>query len=241
MYHTEVLPFRDKFEIKLLSGRDLVQLLEISVSEDTPEGKFLQISGASFDANKNLPVGQRVSNVSLVSFPRMPHLKPMDNHSDQIPCAGVRTPIQPDALYTAVVSSFLAQGYDGYSLLKETLSVRSYHQTEKITHSELVMRMFGYSLGRDRQPQEASGLSNSLSSPTNKYFTGAEHSPEVFCGELGSDTKACRSLSSRNLIWEKRALKRARQSLVIGHCDKTGLPIISPTVDGRINLLKKYD
>jgi hypothetical protein len=195
------------------------------VSEDSPEGRFLQVSGASFDADRSLPVGHRVSNVCSVVFPSVQLRKSTDGH---------RTSIQPNALYTVLLSSFLAKGYDGYEFLKEKPSVRSYHQTEQLTHAELVMRIFKNSLrpGMQRQPES---LTNSLLSLIYNCFTRTKYSSQGI-----RDTQASRpALSIRNWIWDKQALKRARKYLVIGYCEKTRLPIVTPNVDGRIKLVRK--
>lgn len=239
--NVEILPFQDTFEIKLLSGRDLVRLLEVSVSEDSPEGKFLQVSGISFDVNKKLPVGSRLSNVNFLSLLQLRQKGPMGQDSDETPCADLQTSIKPDALYTTAVSSFLARGYDGYDDLKRVPTLHCHSQSEQITHAELVMRLFGFSLGRRRPSQEASDHQSSNPCKTDELGIGSDDEFEALQYELSSDTEACQSLCLRNLVWEKRALKRAREYLITGFCETTGLPIIGPTVDGRITPLQNYD
>ncbi|KAK7999472.1 2-3-cyclic-nucleotide 2-phosphodiesterase [Apiospora arundinis] len=97
----EILPFKDTFELKLMSGSDLTNLLEVSMSQDGPDGRFLQTSGILFDVNKNLPAGRRVSNIRLLPS----------------------TPVRQDGLYTAAVPLFLARGYDGYDAVEQLPSV----------------------------------------------------------------------------------------------------------------------
>ncbi|KAK8850996.1 Trifunctional nucleotide phosphoesterase protein YfkN [Apiospora arundinis] len=130
----EILPFKDTFELKLMSGSDLTNLLEVSVSQDGPDGRFLQTSGILFDVNKSLPAGRRVSNVRLLPS----------------------TPVRQDGLYTAAVPLFLARGYDGYDAVKQLPSVLKKGPHKDVTHAELMLRVLGYSMTQEASlPNEA--------------------------------------------------------------------------------------
>ncbi len=90
----EVLPFDDGLCLLTLTGRELREALENSVSR-LPEanGRFLQISGLSYVFDPAAPVGSRVKTMQVN-----------------------QTPLDLSRHYTVVTSQFLADGGDGYTM-----------------------------------------------------------------------------------------------------------------------------
>lgn len=102
-----VQPYRNTMETIQLKGKYLRQALELSVtSYDTrdPDGAFLQVSGIRVKYNLQNPEGQRIVDVRVVcSECEVPKYLPLNN----------------DKFYDIVLSNFLLNGGDGYTMIRD--------------------------------------------------------------------------------------------------------------------------
>ncbi|XP_061195055.1 snake venom 5'-nucleotidase-like [Saccostrea echinata] len=103
----EVQPYRNTMDTIQLPGRNLRQALEYSVTsydEEDPDGGFLQISGIRVKYNLQKPEGQRVVDVKVL-------------------CSECEVPefvsLKDEKLYDIVLSNFLLNGGDGYTMIKD--------------------------------------------------------------------------------------------------------------------------
>lgn len=96
----DILPMIDETIVLHLSGRDLVKALENGVSQyPKMEGRFLQVSGLSFSFDPAKDPGDRVDLASVYIHDR-------DEEVDL------------DEMYTVCTKSYLAEGKDGFDVLK---------------------------------------------------------------------------------------------------------------------------
>ncbi|KAK7108614.1 hypothetical protein V1264_016316 [Littorina saxatilis] len=107
-----VLPFGNTIDAITLKGRHLRAALEHSVARLDPcltenlFGGFLQVSGMRVRYNLTNPVGQRVVSVEVLCTKcHVPEFTTLD----------------PDETYKLIVSSFIAKGGDGYSVIRDNL------------------------------------------------------------------------------------------------------------------------
>jgi 5'-nucleotidase/UDP-sugar diphosphatase len=92
------LPFRSHVTVLSMTGEQLKQALENSVSEvELAEGRFLQVSGVSFTYSIKKPVGERIQTISING----------------------RT-LEPKRKYSVSTSDYLANGGDGYDVFLDT-------------------------------------------------------------------------------------------------------------------------
>lgn len=92
-----LLPYPDNTVILRLDGARLLAVLENSVGAvEARHGRFLHVSGLEFAYDPDAPPGQRVRSVRV----------------------GGR-PLDPEAPYTVVTTTFLASGADEYTMLPE--------------------------------------------------------------------------------------------------------------------------
>jgi 5'-nucleotidase len=96
----EVQPFGNLLYRFRLDGRTLVEALENGVSG---ERGLVQVSGVRFTVDPSAPVGARVGDVVLEDG----------------------TPVHPDSTYTVVTNNFMAQGGDGYTMLRDVPDVQN--------------------------------------------------------------------------------------------------------------------
>lgn len=86
------LPFRTSVAVLSLTGEQLEQALENSVSEvELEKGRFLQISGMSFTYSIERPVGERIQDVFING-----------------------SPLDPKQKYSVATTDYLANGGDGF-------------------------------------------------------------------------------------------------------------------------------
>mgnify|MGYP003645744828 CR=1 FL=1 len=89
---TAELPFRTHVTILSITGKQLKQALENSVSEvELAKGRFLQVSGLYFTYSIEKPAGERIKTISING-----------------------SPLDPKQTYTVATSDYLANGGDGY-------------------------------------------------------------------------------------------------------------------------------
>lgn len=93
----ELFPFGNTVQVKKITGKDLLEVLEISVSGyPATQGGFLQVSGMTFEFDPSLEIGSRVSNVVVGG-------EPLDLKGE----------------YTVAINDFLGIGGDGYEVFKD--------------------------------------------------------------------------------------------------------------------------
>ncbi|KAF5885871.1 5'-nucleotidase-like isoform X1, partial [Clarias magur] len=102
-----VLPFGGTFDLIQLNGSTLLQAFEHSVRRyGGNTGEFLQVSGFQLEYNLNKPPGQRVVKADVLCTQcRVPRYEPL-----------VR-----EKVYKVVIPSYLVDGGDGYSMIKENI------------------------------------------------------------------------------------------------------------------------
>tara|TARA_R110000751_G_scaffold116604_1_gene216243 strand:+ start:44596 stop:46041 length:1446 start_codon:yes stop_codon:yes gene_type:complete len=101
------LPFRTHLNVVTLTGNQIRQLLEKSVSEvELAKGRFLQVSGLSFTYSIKQPAGERVTSI-LVNGSKL--------NSQQV--------------YSVATSDYLARGGDGYDTFNK--AVKQEDNTQK--------------------------------------------------------------------------------------------------------------
>jgi 5'-nucleotidase len=111
-----LLPFNNELVKIELSGDTLKRALENGVSLSGPRaepGRFAQVSGMTYAYDLSRPVGERVTEVMVAG-------KPLD----------------PKKTYTLATSQYVAEGGDGYAVLKGSKNVL----TQKLLDSEVLRR-----------------------------------------------------------------------------------------------------
>lgn len=96
-----VLPFNNTLVAIKVTGQELYEALENSVSEyPKDDGRFLQVSGIKFKFDPAQPAGERVWHVEVLNTD------------------GEYEPLDFEKMYTVATNSFTAQGGDFYDSLK---------------------------------------------------------------------------------------------------------------------------
>ncbi|XP_035385298.1 5'-nucleotidase [Electrophorus electricus] len=100
-----VLPFGGTLDLVLLNGSTLLKAFEHSVHRyGSSTGEFLQVSGFQIEYDLTMPAGQRVKKASILCTDcRVPHYETL----------------LPKKVYKVVIPSYLVDGGDGYSMIKE--------------------------------------------------------------------------------------------------------------------------
>ncbi|KAG7331701.1 hypothetical protein KOW79_005670 [Hemibagrus wyckioides] len=144
-----VLPFGGTFDLVQLNGSTLKKAFEHSVRRyGGNTGEFLQVSGFQIEYDLSKPSGERLVKASVLCTEcRVPHYEPLD----------------PKKVYRVVMPSYLVDGGDGFSMIKE----------EKLKHDsgDLDMSVFAAYIkerqrvhpsveGRIRFLNSAAGISN---------------------------------------------------------------------------------
>ncbi|EAW13545.1 putative UDP-sugar hydrolase [Aspergillus clavatus NRRL 1] len=173
----EICPFENPLVVKRVSGRSLHAALETSVSDLHVDGRFMQFAGLRVLADWSREEGRRVLELSLVTSP-----------------SAVPEPLVPSQMYTVVMSSFIAAGFDGYTCFLEEKTLVS--EEAAVTDSGLLLQIFGHS-------KEDSNEDNTIAG-----------------GEALT-----------------RDIERARRAIIVGTHEPDGLPVVSPSLDGRIKFV----
>ncbi|KAL7752114.1 hypothetical protein RI367_002644 [Sorochytrium milnesiophthora] len=92
----EILPFNNTLVVKRVKGQDLLLALENSVGDSRTDGRFLQLSGLHIAVDLSKPEGQRILSATW-------------NSAD---------PLDPEHAYTVAMVNFIADGFDGYDMLR---------------------------------------------------------------------------------------------------------------------------
>jgi 5'-nucleotidase len=111
-----IFPFGNTIEVKKITGEDLLEMLEVSVSDyPAAKGAFLQVSGLTFEFDPAQPVGLKVIDVKVGD-------KPLDLAAE----------------YSVAVNDFMSNGGDGYAMLNEYDKVAEFGTYEEIIQAYLV-------------------------------------------------------------------------------------------------------
>jgi 2',3'-cyclic-nucleotide 2'-phosphodiesterase (5'-nucleotidase family) len=111
-----ILPFNNELVKIAVTGATLRRALENGVSLSGPRaepGRFAQVSGMTYAYDLSRPVGERVTEVSVAG-----------------------RPLDPQRIYTMATSQYVAEGGDGYAVLKGSKNLL----TEKLVDSEVLRR-----------------------------------------------------------------------------------------------------
>lgn len=106
------MPFENTLDIVQLNGDVLIDIFEHSVSRSFTEEVFiginmLQVSGFNLIFNTSKPVGQRLQTIQIKSS----HIGEFEN-------------INPNRIYSVIVPSFIANGGDGFTMIKNNNKAR---------------------------------------------------------------------------------------------------------------------
>jgi 5'-nucleotidase / UDP-sugar diphosphatase len=102
----EVLPFGNTLVVMDLKGKEILAALENGVSQwEQTAGRFLQVSGLRYAFDLARPAGSRVVRVEVKTEKGF-------------------APLDLEATYRVVVNSFIANGGDGFTALKEAQGYR---------------------------------------------------------------------------------------------------------------------
>jgi 5'-nucleotidase/UDP-sugar diphosphatase len=102
----EVLPFGNTLVVMDLKGKEILAALENGVSQwEQGAGRFLQVSGLRYAFDLARPAGSRVVRV-------------------EVRTAKGFAPLDLEATYRVVVNNFIANGGDGFTVLKEAQGYR---------------------------------------------------------------------------------------------------------------------
>ncbi len=102
----EVLPFGNTLVVMDLKGREILAALENGVSQwEGQAGRFLQVSGLRYAFDLARPAGSRVVRVEVRTEKGF-------------------APLDLEATYRVVVNNFIANGGDGFTVLKEAQGYR---------------------------------------------------------------------------------------------------------------------
>ncbi len=111
-----IFPFGNTIEVKKITGEDLLAMLEVSVSDyPAAKGAFLQVSGLKFTFDPNLAVGSKVTKATVGG-------EALDKTKE----------------YTVAVNDFMANGGDGYEVLKKYTKIGEFGTYEEIIQNYLV-------------------------------------------------------------------------------------------------------
>ncbi|KAJ1928719.1 hypothetical protein IWQ60_001819 [Tieghemiomyces parasiticus] len=112
----ELFPFEDPMVVVRLSGDQLRQALENGVSKyPAQEGRFPQISGMRIQFDPRLPPGARIVDVQILVPGTTTALAPGDGPAK----SPQYVPLDPQTMYNVATREYMADGHDGYDVLKE--------------------------------------------------------------------------------------------------------------------------
>ena len=113
--------------VKRISGHALLQSLENSVSDARTDGRFLQLSGLAIVTDFRRPEGSRIISATVIS----------DEHADS---DLTKDSVCPDIFYTVAMVSFIADGFDGYTLLRTETTITNMESA--MTDTSLMLQIF---------------------------------------------------------------------------------------------------
>lgn len=115
-----ILPFNNTLVLLTLTGAQIRQALENGVTRG--DGAFPYVSGARYTADMTKPEGERVTVMEIRKDRKW-------------------EPLEADATYTLVTNAFLANGGDGYAVLKDAATRHDTGFVEAASLAEYVKRI----------------------------------------------------------------------------------------------------
>lgn len=107
-------------------GQTILAALENSVSDARTDGRFLQLSGLHIVVDLQRPEGSRILKTTLLSG----------------------QPLSQSSTYTVTMTSFIAEGFDGFALFRATETLVGIEGA--MTDTSLMLRIFrGHEEGSD--------------------------------------------------------------------------------------------
>ncbi|KAL1682766.1 Metallo-dependent phosphatase-like protein [Schizophyllum commune] len=97
----DIVPFDNPWVVKRMSGQVILQALENSVSDMRSDGRFLQLSGLNIVIDFSRAERHRILSASLRSG----------------------APLDLDTDYTVTMQRFIAEGFDGYTMFRNTVNL----------------------------------------------------------------------------------------------------------------------
>uniref|UniRef100_A0A8C5E697 5'-nucleotidase n=1 Tax=Gouania willdenowi TaxID=441366 RepID=A0A8C5E697_GOUWI len=148
-----VLPFGGTYDLVELKGSTLRKVFEHSVSRyGQSTGEFLQVSGFQVELDVSRPSGHRVKKLLILCTKcRVPHLEPVLHQS----------------VYKVVLPSYLVDGGDGFSMIKQEMLKHNSGDLDISVVSHYISRrqkVYASVQGRITVHSSASGLQTSISS-----------------------------------------------------------------------------
>ncbi|KAK4224673.1 5'-nucleotidase [Podospora fimiseda] len=195
----DCFPFQNNIVMKLVSGKTLLSALENSFSNRHADGRFLQVSGLRIKATWQRPKGTRVISAKW-TFPLLDGTQ-------------INEPIYPDRNYMVAMTEWMAEGWGGYSILRESQYLTKNTSAVGITDTDLMISAFAE---WDKADQKWF-LSEKNEQDVKEYFYGRE------------EPLSMREYQLRNV--------RAR---LVKYLDEGRLPGVKPEVDGRIKLHREH-
>ncbi|KAJ3146003.1 hypothetical protein HDU89_006733 [Geranomyces variabilis] len=134
------LPFCNIFVTRRVPGASLLQALENSVGDSRTDGRFLQLSGVSITVDLFRPQGHRVLSAVFTGDGSMED-----------------APLDPRRIYHVAMTTFVADGYDGYNVFAGTEPVVG--NESGVSETDMLMQVFlpqgGDSFGEHEHPYKA--------------------------------------------------------------------------------------
>ncbi|KAF8556688.1 hypothetical protein OG21DRAFT_1520959 [Imleria badia] len=155
----DILPFDNPFVVKRLRGRSVAEALENAVC-DIVDGRFFQVSGVTFNVDPQAPVGSRVHAV---------HLAPGHTCGAPTSPTAAMVPLDGEGEYTVSMTTFIAEGFDGYTLFKDVTTLID--EERAMTDSLLFLQVFRRNTHEVYERESGvTGPHSSLPTWTAQYF-----------------------------------------------------------------------
>ena len=122
-------------------------------------------------------------------------------------------------MYTIAMVSFIASGFDGYHCFKDEESLVDAEGA--MTDTSLMLQILGYSLSEE----DRSGTDSIDGNGGDGDSNGSHKGPPLEETGEGEEDKT------------EQGIQRAREAIIVGRNTIDGLPIVSPTIDGRLKFL----
>lgn len=140
---TDILPFDNAFVVKRISGAALLLALENSLSDAHTDGRFLQVSGLRIVATWRRPSGRRLQEAYFIPPVRRGSSSSSDDGAINQNSSNTKPQtIDPKRLYSIAMVSFIADGFDGYSMFSDTETLVG--EEGAMTDTRLLLQIFGY-------------------------------------------------------------------------------------------------
>lgn len=183
--------------MKLVSGKALLAALENSLSNRHADGRFLQFAGLRMEASWQRPQGRRVISANWTL--------------DLLDGTEIREPVYPEQQYMIAMTEWMANGWGGYGMLRDSPVVRGGPEVG-ITDTDLLLSTFAeWEEADDRWLRSDKG-----ESAIGEYLYDEQLSPRLY------------------------NLRNVRTRVVCDQAEGSRLPGVWPRADGRIKFVKQH-